>query len=254
MKKFLPATLLAITTLVAAPLSYAAYLLPGGDFESGDFFGWVPSSSLGGISEVVYQGTCYSGNDTTGISFFGDAAAKLRSNEGGQIESGASITSEVFTAGSAISFAALSEVPFGQSSEHAVSLLDVDDNEIMSHRIERTGSAVLTPGCPNAPANGEFTGHLIDTNLFEGQEVKVRFKQSTNRAGFGLFTLVDDVFVYEPVEFQYCKHLCRAQVRDLRTESYCSMQAPPLTQLISRCPMNGLLADSPVHLKVNAHR
>ena len=69
MKKFLPATLLAITTLVAAPLSYAAYLLPGGDFESGDFFGWVPSSSLGGISEVVYQGTCYSGNDTTGISF-----------------------------------------------------------------------------------------------------------------------------------------------------------------------------------------
>ena len=61
-------TLLAAMTLVAAPLAHAAYLLPGGDFESSDLFGWQASSNLGGLTEVVFQGSCFSGNDTTGIT------------------------------------------------------------------------------------------------------------------------------------------------------------------------------------------
>ena len=203
MKNWLYAVL-TLATIGWMPAANAAFLLPGGDFESGDFFGWTASDSLGGFSQIVFEGECFSANDTTGITLFGSAAAMLRSNQQGQVESGASITSELFTAGSAISFAALSEVPFGQNSDNpvslTVSLLDADNNVVLSHRIERTGSAVLSPGCGASPANGAFTGHLIDTNLFEGQQIRVRFEQNTNREGFGLFTLIDDVFVFEPGE------------------------------------------------------
>lgn len=50
------------------------------------------------------------------LPYFGEAAAKIRSNAEGQIESGASITSDIFTAGSAVSFAALTEGRLGSLS------------------------------------------------------------------------------------------------------------------------------------------
>jgi hypothetical protein len=197
--------ILPLTSLLLVQGSaLGAYLLPGGDFESGSFFGWQQTGINSGYSLVVPEGSCYSDNDTTGITLNGNYSALIRSNSQGDPASSASITSEPFLVGGSVSFDALSEVAFGQSSIKAVtltvSLVGTDGVELMSVVIAQTNTVTLNSGCPNLPRNGSFHGHLIDTHLFQGIEARVRFTQHTNRSGYGLFTLIDDVVVYEAGE------------------------------------------------------
>jgi hypothetical protein len=190
--------------LCAQGMASAAFLLPGGDFESGSFFGWQQTGVNSGYSLVVVEGSCYSDNDTTGITLNGNYSALIRSNSQGDPASSASITSEPFLVGSSVSFDALSEVAFGQSSVRpvtlTVSLVATDGVELMSVVLVQTNTVILNSGCPNLPRNGSFHGHLIDTHLFQGSEARIRFTQHTNRSGYGLFTLIDDVIVYEAGE------------------------------------------------------
>jgi hypothetical protein len=193
-----------IASILCVRIASAAFLLPGGDFESGSFFGWQQTGINSGYSLVTAEGTCYSDNDTTGITLNGDYSALIRSNPLGDPASSASITSEPFLVGSSVSFVALSEVAFGQSSVEpvtlTVSLVATDGVELMSMVIVQTNTVTLNSGCPNLPRNGSFHGHLMDTTLFQGSEARVRFTQHTNRSGYGLFTLIDDVTVYEAGE------------------------------------------------------
>ena len=197
-------TISAAIVLGVQGIASAAFVLPGGGFESGSFFGWQQTGVNNGYSLVVAEGSCYSDNDTIGITLSGNYSALIRSNPQGDPASSASITSEPFLVGSSVSFAALSEVAFGQSSIEpvtlTVSLIGTDGVELMSVVIAQTNTVTLNSGCPNLPRNGSFHGHLIDTHLFQGSEARVRFTQHTNRSGYGLFTLIDDVTVYEAGE------------------------------------------------------
>jgi len=76
-----------LSLLAPAMASAQARLLFDGDFESGTFQGWIPSGEKGGFASVAAKGSCFSGNDTTAISFNGNDtsnyAALLRSNAAG---------------------------------------------------------------------------------------------------------------------------------------------------------------------------
>jgi len=188
--------------LAAAPAG-AQTLFPNGDFESGDLSGWSPANVNGGRSIVATEGTCFSGNDTTGIQLDGTFAALIRSNAAGDKDSVGSIISAPFTAGDAVLFYALSENRFGAKYEDpvvfVVRLEDSAGNKLMS-QVVHTRVVTLNPGCPSQPNYSAPTGHVIDTRAFRGQEVRLVFRQSTRISNEGFFTLIDDVTLYGPGE------------------------------------------------------
>ncbi len=139
-----------------APTSQAQSLLFDGDFESGTFQGWTPAGDNGGFSSLAAKGTCYSGNDTTAISFNGDLAnnyaALLRSNAAGDPESVARLRSDNFAAGRGILFSALSETSDAAPSTDPVNLVVKilnSDGKVMNELPVQTAVVQLAPGCPS---------------------------------------------------------------------------------------------------------
>lgn len=191
--------------LVALPMgAFAVQPLFNGDFEAGVFQGWTPGGTDGGIATVGAQGSCFSYDDTTGLSLNGNFAALLRSNAAGAKASTGTLTSDPFTAGSGISFALLSESADWIRARRPVTLevrlLDASGTLLVSHSLSGMSVVRLHAGCPSEPRNGVFSGHYIDTTPFAGQEVQLQFSQHTNVGGAGFFTLVDDVTLYEASE------------------------------------------------------
>ena len=176
-------------------------LLFDGDFESGTFQGWIPGGINGGFATVAAKGTCYSGNDTTAISFNGDPtsnyAALLRSNAAGKTGSIATLRSQPFTAGNGIVFSALSETMNDDPRHHPVDLVVKIINaegEVVSEQPYRTAIIRLAPGCPGGPRrDAAFSGHFIDTHHLVDQQISIEFNQNTRHDGLGYFTLIDNV-------------------------------------------------------------
>jgi hypothetical protein len=193
------ATLLACGGLAAPAPAGAQTLLPNGDFESGDLSGWSAANVNGGRSLIATEGTCFSGNDTTGVQLNGNFAGLIRSNPSGDKDSVGSIISEPFTAGDAVLFFALSENRFGaQHADPVVFVVRIEDaagGKLMS-QVVHTRVVTLNPGCPSRPHHSAPTGHVIDTRAFRGQEVRLVFRQSTQVENEGFFTLIDDVTLY----------------------------------------------------------
>ncbi len=199
-KRWLNALLFGAVGMVGAPPVPAQQFLFDGTFESGSFQGWTPGGTNGGFAVLAVEGTCFSANDTTGLTLIGTFAALLRSNPRGDPDSTGTITSDPFQAGSAISFNALSESRDGRNARSPVTLevriLDEAGELLQSHSIVQTSVARLKRGCPSEPRNGAQRRHIIDTSLWIGQQIRVQIAQHTNVAGDGFFTLIDDIRLF----------------------------------------------------------
>ena len=191
-------SLLGLTVNFTGQASHAQSLLFDGDFESGTFQGWTPSGENGGFASLAAKGTCYSGNDTTAISFNGDLgnnyAALLRSNVAGDTDSVASLRSEYFPAGRGILFSALSEsgdaAPSADPVNLVVKVLNTD-GKVMNELPVQTAVAQLSTGCPSIKRDTAFSAHYIDTSQHNG-EISIEFTQHTLTSGFAYFTMIDN--------------------------------------------------------------
>ena len=171
-----------------------------GTFETGDLTGWTSSGINGGDAGVAREGTCFSSNNTLGLTFNGDFAANVRSSGPAPTNSIGILTSDLFVAGSGISFRALSEnddfSPVADPVTLEVRVLDGVGNVLLS-QIVTTNIVTLDPNtCSGGELrDGIFSTHIVDTSAFDGQDIRVEFRQHTNVAGSGFFTLIDDVAV-----------------------------------------------------------
>jgi hypothetical protein len=90
---------------VSAPTNH----IVNGTFETGDFSGWKPGSINGGFASITQENTCFSFNNTLGLTINGGFAANVRSGGPGGTNSIGILTSDPFIAGLRIRFRALSE-------------------------------------------------------------------------------------------------------------------------------------------------
>ncbi len=192
--------------LLASWAATAVELLPDGDFESGRLAGWTVSGQGGGIAAVASEGECYSSNDTRGIVFEGNFAGLLRSDRGASPGSVASLTSAPFEAGVGVSFRALTETMDIDGApdmpvEFGVRILAEDGAQLLS-AVMRTAVLELQHGCPGSPVNGAFSSHFVNTRPFAGRRIRLQFAQSSLVRQAGLFTLVDEVYRFEPDDSQ----------------------------------------------------
>jgi len=171
-----------------------------GNFETGNFNGWTTSGINGGFANVNREATCFSANNTLGLTLNGDFAANVRSSGPAPVDSIGILTSDPFVADSAIKFQALSENDDGKTVADPVTLevrlLDGAGNVLLS-QVVVTNIVTLSMGpCPaGEPRDGTFSNHTIDTSPFAGQVVHLQFRQHTDVPGRGFFTLIDDVEV-----------------------------------------------------------
>src|ERR1041385_1364172 len=161
-------------------------LLPNGDFETGTLAGWTANSENGGMAWVVREGTCFSYNNTQGLSLSGNFAANIRSGGIGPVDSVGALTSDPFVAGSSITFNALTEAEDGEEARFAsgdpvtfeARLLDTSGNVLFSQVFK---PAVVTlyrssgGECRGEPRDASFSNHSIDTSGFAGQLVQLQF-------------------------------------------------------------------------------
>ncbi len=183
-------------------------LLFDGDFESGTFQGWTPGGINGGFASLAAKGSCFSGNDTTAISFNGNPtsnyAALLRSNPNGDTDSIATLRSQPFIAGNGVIFSALTETlsadPGDQPVDFIVNIID-STGAVISEQPYRTAIVQLAEGCPSEPRDTAFSGHFIDTHQLVGQEIAIEFTQNTRGEGLGYFTLIDNVVFIDESSF-----------------------------------------------------
>jgi len=178
-----------------------------GSFETGDLSGWTASGQNRGFAEVVRSGSCFSSNNTRGISFHGNFAVRIRSNHPGDTNSAGILTSEPFTAGTAIRFLSLTENDDMAKHPGAVVLVVSILNEagkVLLARELKTTYVTLSPGnmmhgCYSGEMrDAQFREHLFETPKMAGLTVRIRFRQHTAVQTKGFFTLIDDVQVAVP--------------------------------------------------------
>lgn len=165
-------------------------------FESGTFGGWQPGGNNGGTAAIAVEGECFSVTDTTGIDLPGNYAAFIRS-VGADANSFGTLTSPTFNAGIGVSFRALTERIPGKKVpvmpvDFAVNILGSEGAVLKSVGLQ-TAVVDLNVGCLGDPANGAFSTHFVSTREFEGQQIRIQFKQGTKTPGRGYFTLVDEL-------------------------------------------------------------
>lgn len=173
------------------PASKVDAMILNGDFETGDLTGWSQSGINSGLAFVAEEGTMFSVHNTTGLTLNGDFAANVRSSSGtAPTNSVGILTSDPFIIGDELSFLALSETFTGITDPVTLEfrILDLGFGVLFSQEVDTNLVAVG----PN-PTDGTFSTHVFDTSVFEGQEVMLQFRQNTNVAGNGFFTLIDDV-------------------------------------------------------------
>ena len=195
-----PAMLFAVVCLLCFPIFTHAYtLMFDGGFESGILQGWVPGKQ--GTAIVARRGACFSGQDTRKLGIRDQYAGLLRSPNFSSDGNTASLTSKRFTAGSGISFLALSQNKPNSMAPFAlnISILGQDDT-LLETRSLATARTSLSTGCPSAGADTRFSQHFISTLAYEGKSIKLRFAQHPDTAVRGGFTLIDNVTVFSPGE------------------------------------------------------
>jgi len=176
-------------------------LIPNGNFETGNLLEFNGGGVNGGFASVVREGTAFSCNTTTGLILSGDFAANVRSSPPAPTNSIGILTSDPFIAGFSIAFVALSEnsdlSPDPDPVTFEVRIFDQSDN-VLSSQVLATNVVTLSPapGCVGGePRDGTFSDHSIDTSALLGSWIKLQFRQHTNVAGQGFFTLVDDITI-----------------------------------------------------------
>jgi hypothetical protein len=198
-----------------------AALIHNGDFESGNLDGFVADGVNDGYVTVVEEGTCFSYYDTRGISFSGRFATAIGSGNSAPIDSIGILTSAPFTAGEFISFDALSESVPGivDPVDLEVVILTADGAVLATERVT-ANVLVMSSACGLGPQDAAFSQHAVDTSAFEGASIKVQFRQHTNYALNGYFTLLDNIRTSPPSD------LCAAAAETTLTS--CSFEVPVL--------------------------
>ena len=180
-------------------------LLPNGDFETGNLTSWVVSGINGGQALLTTEGTTFSSFVTTCLVLDETYAVNIRSSGQAPTSSVGILTSLPFVAELGISFLALGEFaievpPIPSTPQNAfdfrVRLLDLSGNILYETRIIPNVLLTSHTTC----ATGQFSLHTIDTTAFAGQTVRLQFRQHTNVAGRGYFTLVDNVRIITIVD------------------------------------------------------
>jgi hypothetical protein len=193
---------LGFLVLVTQPAFSQTVSLANGDFEAGTLTGWTASGINDGTATLVRAGTCFSYNNTQGLTIGGKFAANVRSSASAPTDSVGILTSDPFVAGSSVSFNTLSELDDKKASEvfsdpvtFEVRLLDALDNVLLSQVLKTKVVTLNHSGtsCGGESRDAAFSNHVIDTSGFRGQIVKLQFRQHTNVPEWGYFTLVDDV-------------------------------------------------------------
>jgi uncharacterized repeat protein (TIGR01451 family) len=172
--------------------------IQNGNFESGDLASWTSSGIQGGFAEIVQEGTCFSANNTSGISINGSFAANVRSEGPATTNSIGILTSAPFVAGEAIQFRALSEnsdiFPAVPPVLMEVRLIDNIGNVLIKQPVTSSVVTLSPANCdPLTKRNGTFSTHRIETATISGQVVQLEFRQHTTVDTQGHFTLIDDV-------------------------------------------------------------
>ena len=191
---------LLFVILISNTFSQGVFIT-NGDFETGDLTGFTASGINDGFARIVREGTCFSFNNTRGITFSGDFAVIVRSIR--DTTSIGILTSDPFIAVSTLTFKALSEnsegdgaIAFPNPVTFELRILDVSDSVLFSQVIQ-TNIILLDHKIPVACSGDErddtFSNHTINLSPFKGQIVKVQFRQHTNKFSSGFFTLVDDI-------------------------------------------------------------
>src|SRR5207248_4283327 len=96
--------------LFAASITFAQNPpLMNGNFEAGTLSGWTVDGQNGGLARIAREGSCFSYNNTEGLSLSGSFAAEIRSSGVAPVDSVGMLTSDPFVAGSSITFNAFTE-------------------------------------------------------------------------------------------------------------------------------------------------
>ena len=195
--------------------------IPNGSFEAGDS-GWTLTGLVDGIARIETAGACFGANNTQGITFHGARALNVRSSPGAPVASTGIATSSSFTLGSALHFRALVEnddaMPLTNPVNFEVRILAVDGSILATSSLQpsilTTSPGTSDDGCLVGDLrDGPWSTHTIDTSAFAGQAGRAEFRQHTNVAGKGFFTLVDDVSVTAPCEKPLAPTLLSAEHR-----------------------------------------
>jgi hypothetical protein len=178
----------------------AAGLLPNGDFESGSLIGWTATHIGDGIVDVVTAGDCFSAEDTTHVTLFGNHSALLRSGPSGSSRSVGILTSDPFPAGDGVVFATLTGTRDGgrvvRPVDFRVRILDAAGKTLVMEQFS-TSVVRLKEGCPSEARDGRFYVHYFDTRAFHDQDIRIQFRQNTRSSGLQPFTLIDQVLLFE---------------------------------------------------------
>src|SRR5689334_5905529 len=114
------AAMLAFWVLFATSTAFAQNLpLMNGGFEAGTLTGWTAGGENGGVARIAREGSCFSYNNTEGLSLSGSFAAEVRSSGLAPVDSVGMLTSDPFVAGSSITFNALTEAEEGEQARFA---------------------------------------------------------------------------------------------------------------------------------------
>jgi|GEM_PF-3435588 len=166
-------------------------------------------SEEGGIAAVVREGDNFSGLvGEESISFYGDFAVIIRSNDRGDPDTWGSVTTNPFVPeASEFIIDQLSEIDV-QGIELELQILDASGEIILTQQLPvETGGHVPClddgqepiDGAPQIregrPHAGSFVRTVVDLSpyYYRGEEIQVRIRQRTLVDGAGFFTLLDNL-------------------------------------------------------------
>ncbi len=159
-------------------------LLGNGDFEAGTLSGFTASGLNGGLALVHREGTPFSsdpfppaGVPSFLLPFNGTFVANVRSSGPAPVDSVGILTSAPFVAGRRVAFLERSE---SRDVAIEVRVLDANAQVLISQPIAE-------------PSTDRWTRRSVDTGGLVGQTITLQIRQHTLRAGFGFYTLIDDL-------------------------------------------------------------
>ena len=140
--------------------------LVNGDLGNG-LTGWTVGSIDGGVVGIVQPGTCYSYNNTLGLTWDAPFAVNIRSSSLAPTTSVGFIMSDEFLAGDFIAFKALSENEDGDDARSSPAPVDFEvvvldaTGTVRSKTLVQTAVVTLNRSnagpCAGQPRNGSFS-------------------------------------------------------------------------------------------------
>lgn len=164
--------------------------IPNGDFETCALDPWIATAEKGGYAQIVRAGSSFSSYATEFIPFAdGSCAVNIRSAGVASTDSIGVLTSpELTVAADAIQFVALSETNGPETPTRVELRVLAPDYSILATR-EIKSALVNT----ERKQSSGWSTHCVNVRALAGRRVRLQFRQHTNVAPYGFFTLIDQV-------------------------------------------------------------